>query len=75
VRVFAAGTRRLLGLRIVDTGGGYDSQGVTPVHVALPSMDRVDVEVTTIQEGRRIVQREAGIDSRAWRGRVFIVRT
>jgi hypothetical protein len=75
VRVFAAGTRRLLGLRIVDTGGGYDSQGVTPVHVALPSLDRVDVEVTTIQEGRRNVQREAGIDSRAWRGRVLIVRT
>ncbi|HEX4931930.1 MAG TPA: VCBS repeat-containing protein, partial [Gemmatimonadaceae bacterium] len=74
VRVFAAGTRRLLGLRLVDTGGGYDSQGVTPVHVALPSMARVDVEVTTLTARGRVTTRVAAIDPAAYRGRALEVR-
>ena len=45
VRVYAAGTRRLLGTRLVDTGSGYDAQSDVPVHVGLPSAGRVDVEV------------------------------
>ena len=32
VRVFAAGKRTVLGSRLVDTGGGYCSQSVMPVH-------------------------------------------
>ncbi|MFP5354536.1 MAG: FG-GAP repeat domain-containing protein, partial [Gemmatimonadota bacterium] len=74
VRVYAAGTRRLSGMRLVDTGGGYDSQGVTPVHVALPSLDRVDVEVTVLTTGGRVTRRLAGVDSRAYRGRSLEVR-
>src|SRR5256885_6862720 len=31
VRVFASGTRRVLGGRVVDTGSGYCSQSVVPV--------------------------------------------
>lgn len=75
VRVFAAGTRRLLGLRLVDTGGGYDSQGVTPVHVALPSMARVDVEVTTIGARGRSITRLPSVDPTVYRGQVMTVRT
>jgi hypothetical protein len=33
VRVYAAGTRRLLGSALVDTGSGYDSQSAAPVHI------------------------------------------
>ena len=33
VRVYAAGTRRLISSGLVDTGGGYCSQNVMPVHV------------------------------------------
>jgi len=53
VRVFAAGTSTLLGMGIVDSGGGYCSQNVMPVHVGLGRTDPVDIEVTTIVGGRR----------------------
>jgi VCBS repeat protein len=57
VRVYAAGTRKLLGAGLVDTGSGYCSQNVMPVHVGLPSMTRVDVEVTTLTKSGRAVTR------------------
>jgi len=53
VRLYAAGTRRLLGARIVDTGSGYDAQNDAPVHFGLPSSGRVDVEVIWPSAGRR----------------------
>jgi len=46
VRVYATGTRRLLGTRWVDAGSGYDAQSDMPVHFGLTSMAAVDVEVT-----------------------------
>ena len=50
VRVFAAGTSRLLGLRLVDAGSGYDAQSDLPVHVGLaPGTD----------SGRRAADRAA----------------
>ena len=52
VRVYAAGTRRLIGLRLVDSGSGYNTQNAMPVHVAIPRGDRVDVEVRTRQDDR-----------------------
>jgi hypothetical protein len=55
VRVYAAGTRRVLATRLVDTGSGYNAQNDMPVHVGLPSMDPVDVEVTWPANGRRQV--------------------
>ena len=55
VRVYAAGTRRLISSGLVDTGGGYCSQNVMPVHVATPGASRVDIEVTSMtKEGRRV---------------------
>jgi hypothetical protein len=46
VRVYAAGTRRLLGMGMFDTGSGYCSQNVMPVHVGLGAYaGRVDVEI------------------------------
>ena len=74
VRVYVAGTRRLLGARLVDTGGGYDSQGITPVHVALPSLAPVDVEITSLVASERMTKRVAAVDPRAYRGRVLEVR-
>jgi len=61
VRVYAAGTRTLVGAGLVDTGSGYCSQNVMPVHVGLGSTDRVDVEVTTMTAGGRRVTRTAGV--------------
>ncbi|HEY6235226.1 MAG TPA: CRTAC1 family protein [Candidatus Elarobacter sp.] len=62
VRVYAAGTRRLISSGLVDTGGGYCSQNVAPVHVATADASRVDVEVTTMAPNGRRVTRIRGID-------------
>lgn len=61
VRVFAAGTRKLLGMGIVDTGSGYCSQNVMPVHVGLPTDGNVDVEVTSMTGGRPKITRAPNV--------------
>lgn len=64
VRVFLAGTRRLLGARIVDAGSGYNSQSDLPVHVGLPAAGRVDVQVIFPGRGRRAVWKRGVYPSR-----------
>jgi hypothetical protein len=64
VRVYAAGTRRLISSGLVDTGGGYCSQNVMPVHLATAGAARVEVEVTTMATSGRTVTRISGIDPR-----------
>ncbi len=61
VRVYAAGTRRLLATRLVDAGSGYDAQSDVAVHIGLPEGGRVDVEVTWPSAGTRAVTRRAGV--------------
>jgi len=61
VRVYAAGTRRLLATRLVDAGTGYDAQSDLPVHVGLASAGRVDIEVTWPAAGVRQVTRKRGV--------------
>ena len=53
VRIYLAGTRRLLATRVVDSGSGYNSQSDLPVHVGLPLDGRVDVQVTVPARGVR----------------------
>ena len=53
VRVYAAGTRRLLAMRLVDTGSGYNAQSVMPVTSASQRRP-VDVEVIWPANGRRV---------------------
>lgn len=62
VRVYAAGTRRLLALRLVDAGSGYDAQSDVPVHVGLPTAGAVDVEVVWPAAGvrRTMLRRNVG---------------
>ena len=60
VRVYAAGTRRLISSGIVDTGGGYCSQNVMPVHLGTGAAGTVDVEVTSMTaRGRKVTTRRA----------------
>jgi hypothetical protein len=61
VRVYAAGTRRLISSGLVDTGGGYCSQNVMPVHLGTAAAARVDVEVTTMSSAGRRLTRVAGV--------------
>lgn len=57
VRVYAAGTKRLLGARIVDSGSGYNAQSDMSVHFGLGSIARADVEVLYPARGARRVER------------------
>ncbi len=53
---------RILGTGIVDTGGGYCSQGATPVHFGIPpGVERVMVEVTVVGGGARKVHTIRGV--------------
>lgn len=75
VRVYAAGTRQVLGTQLVDTGSAYDAQSVLPVHFGLPQGGRVDVEVTTMSnQGRKITHVE-GVDPLSMNGKPLVVRT
>jgi hypothetical protein len=65
VRVYLAGTRKLLATRLVDSGSGYNSQSDLPVHIGLPDFGRVDVEVIFPARTRASV----------WRRAVFPART
>ncbi len=67
VRLFAAGTRRLLGMRLVDSGSGYNTQDVAPVHFGLAKIEAVDVEVTWPGAGKRVVTTERGVNPRVTR--------
>ncbi len=54
VRVYAAGTTRLLAAGLVDAGSGYDAQNDAPVHLGVGRATRVDVRVTFPRGGKRI---------------------
>jgi len=61
VRVYAAGTRRLIATGLVDSGSGYDMQNDLPVHLGIGPAMRVDVEVTWAANGTREVTRVLGV--------------
>jgi hypothetical protein len=63
VRLLAAGTRRVVGGRIVDTGSGYTSQSAAPLHFGLGEVKKVDVEVTYFTAGgrRMLVRRNVDV--------------
>ena len=53
VRVFVAGTRQLLGMRVVDTGSGYNAQNEMPVLLSFVGDATVDIEVAWPTAGGR----------------------
>jgi hypothetical protein len=59
VRVYAAGTRRLIATGLVDSGSGYDMQNDLPVHLGIGNATRVDVEVT--RSGTKAVSQSGGL--------------
>ena len=71
VRLYAAGTDRLLGTRLIDTGSGYDAQSDLPVHFGLPDAGAVDVEVTILGRDGRRSGRVERIDPAAYRAAVL----
>jgi hypothetical protein len=74
VRLYAAGTRRILGTRLVDSGSGYDAQSVMPVHFGLSAAAPVDVEVIYPRGGKRVVTRSRSVVPQQWQGKSLVVR-
>jgi hypothetical protein len=75
VRVYAAGTRRLLGMRLLDTGSGYNAQNDLPAHFGIPTgVTRVDVEVVMPAKGQRKMQRMRAVNPADYAGRSLVVR-
>jgi hypothetical protein len=75
VRLYVAGTRTLVGTRLVSTGGGYTSQGQAPAHFGLGETKKVDVEVTAPAAAGRKVTRVANVDPAKIPGRILVVKT
>jgi hypothetical protein len=75
VRLYAGGTRRLLGARLVDAGSGYNSQSDMPVHFGLPrsAPATVDVEVVFPAAGTRRREAVMGVKPAEWRGRTLTI--
>ena len=64
----------LLGTRLIDTGGGYCSQGAAPAHFGLPpGVERVDVRVTFVAGGRRSTVVREGVLPQDYRGRWLVI--
>jgi hypothetical protein len=61
VRIYPEGSRKLLGVGIMDTGSGYCSQNVMPVHIGVPSTNPVNIEVTTLTAKGRTITRQTGV--------------
>jgi hypothetical protein len=61
VRVYRAGSRQLLGVRVVDAGSGYNAQSDQPVHVGVGDVTRVDVDVIWPAGGQRRSVRQTGV--------------
>lgn len=76
VRLFVAGTTRLVGMRIVDTGSGYNAQNDAPVRFGIPaSVKMVDVEVTWPSGGRRTTTLVRQVDPTGYRGQSLEIKT
>ncbi len=74
VRLYAAGTTSLLGMGLLDTGSGYNSQNVLPVHFGLASEGRVDIEITSLTRNGRVKARVPDVDPAEHVGRAIVVK-
>ncbi|WP_420635680.1 FG-GAP repeat domain-containing protein [Candidatus Palauibacter sp.] len=74
VQLLDSASGELLGTRLIDTGGGYCSQGAAPAHFGLPpGVERVDVRVTLVADGRRSTVVREGVLPADYQGRWLTV--
>jgi hypothetical protein len=74
VRLYVPGTRNCLGSRIIDTGSGYCSQNVMPVHFGLLNSAPVDAEVTAMTPTGRKVARTANVNPSQFYGKSLTIK-
>ena len=65
---------QLLGLRMITTGDGYNSQSNRPVHFTLPNHDEVTVEVTFLTANGRNTQTIQNIKVADFLGKSLIIK-
>jgi hypothetical protein len=65
---------RLLATRLVETGSGYGSQNLMPVHFGIAVPGLVDVEVTFMSNRGREIQRIRRMDPKQFTGTALRVR-
>lgn len=73
VRLYDSATGTLLGMNILDTGSGYNSQNAAPVHFGLGHNRMVDVEITVMTKRGRQSSRISSVDPDNYRGRWMVV--
>jgi hypothetical protein len=73
VRVAIAGTNERVGTGIVDSGSGYNSQNLAPLHFGLARVSNVDIEVTVPGPGR-VSGVVRDVDPSAYRGTWLTLR-
>jgi hypothetical protein len=75
VRLRSTDTGELIGIRLADSGSGYNAQSVVPLHFGLGNASVVDVEVTVPQGGRRITAVLRGLNVRDLESRIVLLRS
>ncbi|MCC7418241.1 MAG: CRTAC1 family protein [Acidobacteria bacterium] len=65
---------RLLAVRLVPAGGGYNAQRAAPVHFGLAALAPLTVEVTFMSREGRKAQTVKNVDPAAYRGKSLVVR-
>jgi hypothetical protein len=73
IHVYAA-DGRLAASRLMNTGGGYNSQSAVPVHLAVPNGGPVAVEAVFPGPDGRITARIDGVDPAELAGRSLVIR-
>ncbi len=73
VRLYAPGTNRVLGTRVMDTGSGYNAQNAMPLHFGLGAQRKVDVGVVVPRTGNRRPSLVRNVDARAWAKCVAVI--
>lgn len=74
VRFFDTVSRKLLGTRLVDTGGGYNAQSVRPVHFGLSESVVLDIEVTFLTALGRQTMTTKNINPKHYIGKALVIR-
>ena len=74
VRLYDAGTKKLIGTNILDTGSGYNSQNAKAVHFGLRGVKSVDIEVTVMSKNGRKNVWLTNVDPQTYKGRYLVVK-
>jgi hypothetical protein len=75
VRIYRAGTSQLIGSRLVDTGSGYCSQNIAPLHIGLgDTSGNVDIELIVPRGGLRTPVRLDDVNPAGRAGRPIEIR-